>query len=126
VTGDRSRRTAGARLAVCAGRLVVAASLAAVSCARHDAPGREHGPSVHHVRMQAVKFDPPDLAVAVGDTVVWDNHDIVPHTANALDGSWSSGSIGPDSSWRTVIAGSGAIDYTCVFHPEMKGRITAH
>ena len=53
------------------------------------------------------------------------NQDVVPHTSNAVDGAWSSGNIGPDSSWSTVIPRRGLLAYGCSYHPAMKGRITA-
>ena len=57
--------------------------------------------------------------VAVGDTVVWINRDIVPHTATAADGSWDSGEIKPGESWEMVVPADLALDYYCVFHPAM-------
>jgi plastocyanin len=127
VIHGRSPRSAGVRLAAGAGRFVVAACvLAALSCARHEAEGRSRdlGTSVRRVEIHGMKFDPPVVTAAVNDTVRWNNHDIVPHNTTALDGSWNSGSIGPDSSWSTVMRKPGAVDYTCTFHPAMKARIT--
>jgi plastocyanin len=63
--------------------------------------------------------------VAVGDTVEWDNHDLVPHTSTATDRTWNSGSIAPDSSWSVVIPRAGAFPYGCSFHPAMKAQIIA-
>lgn len=92
-----------------------------------DARSRRDAASAvrHHVIVHGVRFDPESLAVAVGDTVEWDNRDLVPHTSIAPDGAWSSGNIAPDSSWSTVIARPGVTAYTCSYHPTMKGKITA-
>ena len=76
--------------------------------------------------MHGVRFDPETLAVSVGDTVTWTNHDIVPHTSTAADGAWNSGTIAPESSWTTVVASTGGQPYVCGFHPTMKGLVTAH
>lgn len=123
--------TAGAFLRKRAGRLVCAAlPVLAASCSgRHDGgdPGVAHAVAApaarHHVTLHAVQFDPPSLTVAIGDTVEWDNHDLVPHTSTATDRTWNSGSIAPDSSWSVVIARAGVFPYGCSFHPAMKAQI---
>jgi len=79
--------------------------------------------SRHRVIMHAIQFDPADLTVAVGDTVEWSNHDLVPHTSTAANGAWSSGNIAPDSAWSTVVGKAGETPYACSYHPLMKARI---
>ena len=63
------------------------------------------------------------MTLAPGDTVVWVNGDLVPHTATATDGTWDSGSIAPGGTWTLVVAASGDGGYTCTFHPTMIGRL---
>lgn len=82
------------------------------------------GPSVHTVTIDATRFQPADLKVRVGDTVIWVNKDLFPHTATAR-GVFDSGSIAADSSWRYTVATSGITEYDCTFHPTMKGRLLA-
>ncbi|HEV2106291.1 MAG TPA: hypothetical protein VGU27_11245, partial [Candidatus Eisenbacteria bacterium] len=104
---------AGLRMAVLP--LAMAALLLAAGCSSRGGgaggAGRggvaATGPLRRHVAMHGVRFDPASLDVAVGDTVEWDNHDIVPHTSTATGGAWFSGNIGPDSSWSTVIHAAG-------------------
>tara|TARA_R110002073_G_scaffold85978_26_gene204337 strand:- start:528 stop:848 length:321 start_codon:yes stop_codon:yes gene_type:complete len=43
------------------------------------------------IRIEKLKFSPPVLEAAVGDTITWVNCDVVPHTATALDKSWDTG-----------------------------------
>ncbi len=74
--------------------------------------------------IHAFAYDPADLAVAPGDTVMWINQDIVPHTATAAGHAWDTGSIGPDSTARVVIAARDIGPYVCRFHPQMKGLLT--
>ena len=38
-------------------------------------------PETHEVPIRGFAFEPATLVVVQGDTVVWSNHDIVPHTA---------------------------------------------
>ena len=78
------------------------------------------GGQVHRVEMKATGFAPAELTVAAGDTVVWANHDIVPHTATAGARRFDSGSINPGSEWSLVVRQPGRIPYTCTFHPTMK------
>jgi plastocyanin len=82
--------------------------------------GRE--PRVHTVTIKAMAFDPAELTVARGDSVVWKNQDFFPHTATAA-GRFDSASIDVGKSWRWEARAAGAIDYVCTLHPTMKGRI---
>jgi len=73
--------------------------------------------------MQNFGFNPAELTVAQGDTVVWTNADIVPHSATATDASWDSKAIDAGASWSFVARKPGRHDYYCVFHPNMKGAV---
>lgn len=57
-----------------------------------------------------------------GDTVVWTNEDIVPHTATAKKG-FDSKSIEKSGSWRFVTKQKGTYPYICTFHPTMKAEL---
>jgi plastocyanin len=96
--------------------LVAVTVAASASCARR-------APRAHVVLMKTVGFQPAELTVNRGDTIVWKNEDIVPHSATARDASWDSKAINPDSSWRLVAEKPGRHDYYCVFHPTMRGTI---
>ena len=80
-------------------------------------------PRSYVVSMVTMGFQPAELTVDRGDTIVWKNEDFLPHTATARDGSWDSKSIDAGASWRYVADKSGRYDYYCVFHPTMKGTI---
>ena len=79
------------------------------------------GPTLHIVDIRGLRFEPGELRVAEGDTVVWINHDLVPHTVAAVDSSWSSGGLAADGSWRRVVGTES--EYYCEYHPTMRGRI---
>lgn len=87
---------------------------AGASCARPR-------PRSQVVRLHDFGFAPDSLEVAVGDTVVFRNDDVVPHTATRVDGGWDSGELGPGASWRLVVRQAGAERYYCRYHPGMKG-----
>jgi plastocyanin len=96
--------------------LIAVAAATSVSCAREV-------PRAHVVLMKDIGFQPAELTVSQGDTIVWKNEDFVPHTATARDGSWDSKTINADSSWQYVANKAGRYSYYCVFHPTMKGTI---
>ena len=77
----------------------------------------------HRVEIKRLKFEPETLAVRPGDTIVWVNLDIVPHTVSALDSSWDSGNLGYEEQWTTVVSSSMSGSYFCKYHPAMKGML---
>jgi plastocyanin len=81
-------------------------------------------PQEHAVAIRAMQFVPADVQVSVGDTVVWTNEDIVPHTATA-SGTFDSQQIASKQQWRYTVTTAGSMPYTCTFHPTMHGTITA-
>jgi plastocyanin len=79
----------------------------------------------HTVVIEAMAFTPAVLHIQRGDRIVFQNKDILPHTATAQHrGGFDSGLIKAGESWTFhPAADRGAIDYVCLFHPTMKGRI---
>jgi plastocyanin len=81
-------------------------------------------PKTHTVNIiDAMTYEPRSLVVKRGDTIVWVNKDVVQHTATSKDGGFDSPAIAPDKSWKYVARKAGAFDYTCRFHPMMKGTL---
>jgi plastocyanin len=78
----------------------------------------------HTVVIEGMAFSPNRLELAPGDTVVWQNKDIVQHNATATDGSFKSPTIEPNRSWKTTVRGKAReIPYTCTLHPTMKATL---
>lgn len=77
--------------------------------------------SVVVVELKQFTYVPARVRAHKGDTLVFTNHDIVPHTATANDHSWDTGPIAPDSPRRIVVGGAGG--FLCTFHPTMHGRV---
>lgn len=75
------------------------------------------------VSIREFAFDPGRLEIKVGDLVRWTNHDIAPHTATALDGSWDTGLLQRGETADVVFAREGAAEYRCTFHPVMTASI---
>ncbi|HEX8904337.1 MAG TPA: cupredoxin domain-containing protein [Longimicrobiaceae bacterium] len=99
-----------------AAALLVAAALALAGCAGGRNPER------HTVEIRNFVFTPARVAVREGDEVTFVNHDAVPHTATAADGSWDTGNIPANGSAVVRVKGTGA--YKCTFHPTMTGELT--
>jgi plastocyanin len=79
-------------------------------------------PKKHTVEIKAMKFQPAELIVSSGDTVVWINRDIVPHDVTEDPGrAWTSSLIPTGASWSFVVTKSA--DYYCSIHVVMKGKL---
>jgi plastocyanin len=68
-------------------------------------------------------FDPSDLQVQVGDTVVWTNQGSTDHTVTAEGGAFDSGMIGPGDTFEYTFDEVGTFSYHCDPHPWMKGTV---
>ena len=77
-------------------------------------------PKTHTVTVEDMRFQPEALTVAPGDTIVWVNKDLVPHSATSDAGSFDSKDIQANQSWRYTARNKGDYPYFCTFHPAMK------
>jgi plastocyanin len=80
-------------------------------------------PTAHQVVIEAVRFEPHDLTVKVGDTIVWINHDPFPHTATAVDRQFDSHEIAAGRSWKYTARKLGVFAYACTLHSTMLGTL---
>jgi plastocyanin len=85
----------------------------------------EAKPVTHTVTIDATSYKPARLHVLAGDTVVWVNKDLIPHTATAKRGGFDSKVLAAGASFRFIVKAKGGTDYACLFHPTMTGRIDA-
>jgi plastocyanin len=77
------------------------------------------GPVTHEVRIDGVRFDPQELTVKAGDTIIWTNHDPFPHTATAAGKQFNSREIATGRSWKYTARKKGVFPYACLLHPTM-------
>ena len=83
-------------------------------------------PQSHTVEIRGMEFHPAVLTVAVGDTIVWINRDIVPHTATATGGTkWDTGQLLQGQTGRYIVRArdAGTTRYVCSLHPTMHGKL---
>ena len=77
---------------------------------------------MHTVLIKGLAFVPQRLEVRAGDTVIWKNEDIVPHTATAQH-TFDSKQLGPQQSWSYVAKRKGIYPFICTYHPTMEGEL---
>ena len=80
-------------------------------------------PKTHTVTIEGMRFQPQTLTVSSGDTIVWVNKDLVPHTATSKAGGFDSQTIQADESWKYTAGTKGEFAYICAFHPAMKATL---
>ena len=68
-------------------------------------------------------FEPAELTVPPGSTVIWRNAGDAPHTVTASGGSFDSEMITAGGSWARTFETAGTFTYVCAFHPQMKGVV---
>jgi plastocyanin len=103
-----------------------AAGIAAAAAAGAGTLAADRRPATHTVTIDATSYRPARLTVRPGDTVVWVNEDVIPHTATADGGRFDSDVLVAGASWRFTVPTTGTTAYACRFHPTMTGRLVAH
>ncbi len=81
-------------------------------------------PRTHHVEISGFKFEPDRLEVSVGDTIIWTNLDIAPHTATATEGGWDTGELARGAQASIIVTADMETSYFCAFHPVMKAKVS--
>lgn len=93
-----------------------------VGCNTKTGSSNENEPKVHVVEITDMKFSPQHLVVHKGDTIVFNNHDLVTHdVTEETTKAWTSSKLPAGESWTMVATTS--CDYYCKLHPPMKGKI---
>lgn len=80
-------------------------------------------PTTHTVEIRRLRFEPSRLTVRAGDTIVWINRDLVPHTVAPLDRAWSSGEMRQAESFRWIADEAATLTYFCEYHPGMRAVV---
>lgn len=68
-------------------------------------------------------FAPAELSVTPGTTVIWTNHDDIPHTVTSTDGAFKSHALDTGDSFSFTFEKPGSYRYFCSLHPHMVGTI---
>lgn len=97
--------------------------LVSVTSCNNSTSSNAATPKTDTVVIENMQFQPGELVIHKGDTVIWINKGIVGHNVTDDPGaSWTSGNIEVGESWKT--APEKSLKYFCTIHPTMKGTIT--
>jgi plastocyanin len=102
------------------GALLTTLGLMALGCATAGAAGEAD----MHVLIVGRAYQPSQLTVGLGQTVLWRDESFGQHTVTSVDGLFNSGVMSSGSSFAMTFAKAGTFDYVCTIHPTMKGSIT--
>ena len=76
----------------------------------------------HTVEIRAMQFQPAELSVNRGDTVVFINNDILVHDVTEENSrKWTSSPLPAGASFKLIAEES--TGYFCTLHPVMKGKL---
>ena len=102
---------------------MLAAAVGLGVCVAGITAAERRGPKKHTVTIEGMRFQPEQLTVAAGDTIVWTNKDLVPHTVTSEAGRFDSRTIQAEKSWTFTARQQGEFPYVCTFHPTMKATL---
>jgi plastocyanin len=68
-------------------------------------------------------FTPKELTVKAGTTIVFRNHDDIPHSVVGSKDEFHSKALDTDDSFSFTFAKAGTYGYSCGLHPQMQGKI---
>ena len=68
-------------------------------------------------------FTPETVTVKPGDTIVFENHDDIPHLVVDSAGKFRSKALDTNDKYSVSFDKAGTIAYFCGLHPHMKGTI---
>ena len=68
-------------------------------------------------------YQPSEVTVLAGQTVLWRNSGLGPHTVTATDGQFNSGTLQGGATFAYTFSTPGVYAYECLVHPTMHGRV---
>ena len=98
-----------------------------VSAAPNEANGERHATRMPiTVTIDAFQFQPDKIRIKRGQSVIFINKDEVPHTVTPdKNGHFvPSGIIKGGEQHEVFFESAGVKNYSCDFHPSMRGRVT--
>ena len=83
-------------------------------------------PGSNEVFMRSISFDPSEITIQAGESVTWNNRDIVPHTATSgnpedagLGPIFRSAQLSQGETFTHTFDEAGEFIYFCEVHPVM-------
>lgn len=78
---------------------------------------------VSEVKIDNFAFTPNELTIKAGTKVTFTNHDDIPHSIVASDGTFHSKALDTDDSFAFTFASPGEFAYFCGLHPHMTAKV---
>jgi len=75
------------------------------------------------VKIDNFTFNPPEITVKPGTTVVWENSDDIPHSIVEDNAKFRSKALDTGDKFSMLVTDAGEMNYFCGLHPHMKGKI---
>jgi plastocyanin len=75
------------------------------------------------VKIDNFTFAPQRVTVKTGTTVIWTNHDDIPHALASTTKAFRSKALDTDDKFSFTFTTAGVYDYFCSLHPHMTGTI---
>ena len=85
-------------------------------------PGEAAAPKVHTVVMANMRFGPMPAGLKAGETIIWINRDLVPHTATSRPGGFDI-RLDAGERARMTVRQAGSFPVVCRFHPGMRATL---
>ena len=76
----------------------------------------------HVIVLSNMRFGALPANLRVGDTITWENRDMVAHTASARDRSFDV-TLQPHQARRITLRHAGPVAFYCRYHPAMQGEL---
>jgi plastocyanin len=102
--------------------LLAVAVLTLLPCSTSQAAAAAK-PVTHTITIEGMQFKPADVKIKAGDSVVWVNADMFPHTVTSKADAFDSHQIDAGKSWKFRAAAAGEFPYVCSLHPTMQGML---
>lgn len=75
----------------------------------------------YNIIAQNFAFSPASITINAGDTIIWTNRDLAPHTATGS--GFDSGALSNGQSYSFKFSSAGTYNYYCAIHPSMTGVV---
>jgi plastocyanin len=85
-------------------------------------PGEAAAPKVYTVVMANMRFGPMPTGLKAGDTIIWINRDLVPHTATSRPGGFDI-RLDTGERARMTVRQVGSFPVVCRYHPGMRATL---
>ena len=76
------------------------------------------------ITMENTTYNPNDLEIEAGTTVIWENNDNITHTVSSNNNQQlNSGDLEQGDSYQYTFENTGTYNYYCQYHSSMQGQI---